>query len=184
MSPQNSKKIVTNPNPVLHKRALEVPIVEITSKKIQHILADMTTALRGTSEGIGIAAPQIGHSLQIFLASEEALRWDELEDMPREDRKKKQWTYYTFINPIIRKASKKKTSETEGCLSVPKTYGTVERSEKITVEAYDETGKKFQRGTSKLYARVMQHEIDHLNGILFIEKAKNIKNIHAIKPEI
>ena len=104
--------------------------------------------------------------------------------MPREDRKKKQWTYYTFINHIIRKSSKKKTSETEGCLSVPKTYGTVERSEKITVEAYDETGKKFQRGTSKLYARVMQHEIDHLNGILFIEKAKNIKNIHAIKPEI
>jgi len=173
----NSKKIVTDPNPVLHKRVIEVPVDEITSKKIQHILADMAVALRGTSEGIGIAAPQIGHSLRIFLASEEALRWDELEEMPREERKKKQWTYHAFINPVIKKASKKNIPEREGCLSVPNTYGTVERSEKITIEAYDEKGHKFQRGTSKLYARVMQHEMDHLDGILFIEKAKNIKRI-------
>lgn len=184
MSPLNSKKIVTSPNPVLHTRAIEVPVVEITSKKIQQVLKEMATALRGTIEGIGIAAPQIGYSLRIFLASEEALLWDELEDMSREDRKKKEWTYHTFINPVIKKASKKKALETEGCLSVPKTYGTVERSEKATIEAYDEKGKKFQRGTSKLYARVMQHEVDHLDGILFIEKAKNIKKLQAIKSEI
>lgn len=177
MPPSNSKKIVTNPNPVLHKRAIEVPAVEIASKKIQQVLMEMAIALRGTSEGIGIAAPQIGYGLRIFLASEEALRWDELENMPHEDRKKKQWVYHTFINPVIKNASKKKTLETEGCLSVPKTYGTVERSEKVTIEAYDEKGKKFQRGASKLYARVMQHEIDHLDGILFIKKARNIKHI-------
>ena len=181
MASLNSKKIVTDPNPVLHQRALDVPVGEIASKKIQHVLAQMETALRGTSEGIGIAAPQIGFGLRIFLASEEALLWDEHKETSREDRKKKQWAYYSFINPVIKKASKKKTCETEGCLSVPKTYGTVERSEKVTIEAYDEKGKKFQRGTSKLYARVMQHEIDHLDGILFIEKAKNIKKIHVKK---
>ena len=181
LMPVNSKKIVIDPNPVLHKSAAEVPIAEITSKKIQQILADMATALRNTSEGIGIAAPQIGYSLRIFLASEEALRWNEPEETPHEDKKKKQWAYYAFINPVIIKASKKKTRETEGCLSVPKTYGTVERSEKVTVEAYDEHGNKFQRGTSKLYARVMQHEVDHLHGVLFIEKAKNIKKLTADK---
>ena len=174
------KKIVTDPNAVLHTHAAEVPLNEITSKKIQHILKEMDAALRSTSDGIGLAAPQIGRSLQIFLASEEALRWNEFEDMPREERKKKEWAYYTFINPRIKHASKKKTRDTEGCLSVPKTYGAVERAEKVTVEAYDEHGKKFQRGTSGLYARVMQHEMDHLNGILFVEKAKNIKKLdHA-----
>lgn len=175
------KKIVIDPNPVLHARAQDVPIEDITSPKIQRILADMSTALRGTSEGIGIAAPQIGQSLRIFLASEEALRWDEPKDMPEKDRKKKQWAYYTFINPVIKKASKKNTREMEGCLSVPKTYGIVERSEKITIEAYDEKGKKFQRGTSQLYARVMQHEMDHLEGILFVQKAKTIHKITQTK---
>ncbi len=180
MASDNPKKIVTDPDSVLHKKAQEVPIAEITSKKIQHVLAEMALALRGAADGIGIAAPQIGYNLRIFLASQEALMWDELEEVPREDRKKKQWLYYTFINPIIKNASKKKIREMEGCLSVPKTYGVVERSEKVTIEAYDEKGKKFQRGTSKLYARVMQHEIDHLNGVLFIEKAKNIKKINPV----
>ena len=169
------KHIVTEPNPVLHTHAAEVLVSEITSKKIQQILKEMATALRSTEEGIGIAAPQIGTSLRIFLASEEALRWDKISDTPHEDRKKKQWAYYTFINPIIKKASKKNIRDTEGCLSIPRTYGITERSEKVIIEAYDEHGKKFQRGTSGLYARVMQHEVDHLDGILFVEKAENIK---------
>ncbi|TSC73200.1 MAG: peptide deformylase [Parcubacteria group bacterium Gr01-1014_70] len=176
-----TKHIVIEPNPVLHQRATEVPPSEITSKHIQRVVKEMETALRGTREGIGIAAPQVGHSLRIFLASEEALRWEEFEETPREERKKKQWTYYAFINPVIKKRSTKKSRDAEGCLSVPKTYGMVERAEKVTIEAYDETGKKFQRGTSKLYARVMQHEIDHLDGVLFIEKAENIKKISVAK---
>lgn len=176
------KNIVKTPNPVLHQNASEVPVEEISSKKIQRILREMQETLSSTEEGIGIAAPQIGYSLRIFLASEEALRWDEAADIPKEERKKKQWAYYTFINPVIKNISKKKISDVEGCLSVPQKYGAVERAEKVSVEAYDEHGKKFQRGTTQLYARVMQHEIDHLDGILFIEKAKSIKHItHNIK---
>ncbi len=178
MSISNSKKIIADPSPVLHQHAVDVPVTEITSKKIQQVLKEMTIALRSTSEGIGIAAPQIGHSLRMFLVSEEALRWNEFEEIPREERKKKEWEYYAFINPLIKNISKKKTRETEGCLSVPKTYGAVERSEKVTIEAYDQKGTKFQRGASKLYARVIQHEVDHLDGILFTAKAKNIKHIH------
>ena len=172
------KNIVKDPDPVLHQHALEVPVEEISSKKIQRILHEMRETLSSTQEGIGIAALQIGYRLRIFLASEEALRWEKAAAMPQEERKKKQWTYYTFINPVIKNASKKKMSDVEGCLSVPQKYGIVERAEKISVEAYDEYGIKFQRGASGLYARVMQHEIDHLNGILFIEKARNIKNMN------
>lgn len=171
------KDIVKDPNPVLHKHASEVPVEEISSKKIQRILSEMREALSSTEEGIGIAAPQVGYSLRIFLASEEALHWEKLRKIEAEERKKKQWVYYTFINPVIKHISKKKLRDTEGCLSVPGMYGTVDRSEKVMVEAYDEHGIKFERGTSRLYARVMQHEIDHLNGVLFIEKAKNIKKI-------
>lgn len=178
------KPIIKDPNPVLHRRAVEVPIEEITSPKIQRVIQHMRDALRETTEGIGIAAPQIGYSLRIFLASEEALRWDELRQMPPEERKKNQWEYYPFINPVIKNMSKKKLQDAEGCLSVPGIYGTLDRSEKVTVEAYDEHGKKFQRGTSQLYARVMQHEIDHLNGILFIEKARDIKKISRKKNEL
>jgi len=171
------KKIITEPNPVLYRQAAEVPIAEISTQKIQRIIREMSDTLRNTPEGIGIAAPQIGYSLRIFLASEEALRWVGAEHVPEEDRKEKNWEHYTFINPTIKKISSKKTRAAEGCLSVPKTYGAVERAEKVMIEAYDEHGKKFTRGTSGLYARVMQHEVDHLDGVLFIEKAKNVKHI-------
>lgn len=143
----------------------------------------MAATLRSTPDGIGIAAPQIGYSLSMFLASEEALKWEEAAAMEKSTRKKKKWAYYTFINPHITKTSRTQTDEPEGCLSVPGTYGHVRRAEKVTITAYDETGKKFTRGASKLYARLMQHETDHLNGILFISKARDIRAVDKSRPE-
>lgn len=184
------KSIVKAPNTVLHVRASEVQVEDISSKKIQRVIQEMKDVLRKTSDGIGIAAPQIGYSLRIFLASEEALCWKKTDDSIHNadshkekeiGEKKKEWEYYVFINPVIKKISQKKIFEVEGCLSVSGTYGRVSRAEKITVEAYNEKGLKFTRGTSGLYAKVMQHEIDHLNGILFIEKARNLKHIQANK---
>ena len=169
------KRIVKNPNPVLFLRAKEIPPENILSPEIQNIIQQMKEALQKTPEGIGLAAPQIGYSLRIFLASEEALRWKKTEE--KNDESKKKWDYYVFINPAIAKTSHETKEDIEGCLSIPGTYGTVTRSEKVTVTAHDETGKKFTRGTSHLYARVMQHEIDHLNGVLFISKAKDIKKL-------
>ena len=182
------KPIIKEPNIVLHKRAIEINVLDIPSRKIQRIIQEMRDVLCNTADGIGIAAPQIGYSLRIFLASQEALRWKNTapagdahlgEEM--KDEKKKEWEYYVFINPIITKTARKKVSEIEGCLSVPGMYGTVMRSEKVTVEAYNEKGEKFTRGTSGLYAKVMQHEIDHLDGILFIEKAKNLRKAESVK---
>jgi peptide deformylase len=82
-----------------------------------------------------------------------------------------------FINPEILKASKKKSKMEEGCLSVRWLYGNVDRHEKITISAYDEKGEKKTFGAGGLLAQIFQHEIDHLEGILFIDKAENLRDL-------
>lgn len=174
------QKIVTLPDDVLRKRAQEVAPNEFSSKQLLAIIHRMATALRSTDDGIGIAAPQIGVSKRIFLASEEALAID-TDDTKRlqenKNKKKTDWQYYTFINPRIIKKSSQKNSASEGCLSVPGVYGSVSRSSKIKVVAYDEHGKRFERGATKLFARLIQHEVDHLEGTLFIDSAGNLVTI-------
>ena len=87
-------------------------------------------------------------------------------------KKIREWRSYVYINPVIKKTSRRSLDDAEGCLSVKDTFGMVKRAEKITVEAYDEKGVKFMRGASRFFARVLQHELDHLEGILFIDKAE------------
>ena len=84
-----------------------------------------------------------------------------------------------FINPEIKKLSHKKQWLSEGCLSVKGIYGKVQRSEKVTVKAFNEKGEIFSRGASKLLAQTIQHENDHLDGILFCDKAKDLEKIDA-----
>jgi peptide deformylase len=157
--------IVQKGDPVLGKRAEDVPVSEITSKRIKEIIADMKEALDGEEDGAAIAAPQIGVPLRIFVVSGRILKKtdDDNEATPPD---------ITFINPILTKVSKTKRLIDEGCLSVRGQYGMIERATKATVQAYDEWGKSFMRGGSGLLAQVFQHECDHLEGILFIEKTK------------
>lgn len=174
-------KIVTLPATVLRKKALPVTQDEFGTKALKDIIHQMSLLLRETDDGIGIAAPQIGVSKRLFLASEEALaidrgEVDEATDAQKTE-KKKMWKYYVFINPEIIKISSKRLKSTEGCLSVPKKYGLVPRAEKIRVRAYDENGKIFERGASQLFARLIQHEIDHLEGRLFIDSAEKIVSV-------
>ena len=166
-------KIVLEPHPTLRARAHKVSAEEFHTKKLADIIATMNGALRATDDGIGIAAPQIGVSKRIFLASEEALAIDR-DEKPHDSKKGRHWKYYVFINPEIFKKSSAKNTSAEGCLSMPGKYGTVLRSEKIKIRALDETGKPFEQGASGLFARLLQHEVDHLEGILFIDKAKKI----------
>ncbi|MEK7660184.1 MAG: peptide deformylase [Patescibacteria group bacterium] len=156
---------------ILRAIAKEIAISEIPTEHIQNVIRQMSEALRATKDGVGIAAPQIGKSLRIFIASEEALFDD--EDRP-EDRTKKDWKHFIYINPVITNSSKKVQKGPEGCLSVPGIYGEVKRSMKVRVRAYDEHGHVFERGASGLFARLMQHEVDHLNGTLFIDHATHI----------
>ena len=164
-------KILTNPNPILRKKASKIQESEIISKTTKDLVLIMKEVLKNSEDGVGLAAPQIGHSVQMFLVSEEALAIDKGENTETEKEKTKpDWKYLVFINPVIKKFSAKKVSMAEGCLSVPGVYGAVKRPEKIEVEWLDEHGKKHSRGCSKFFARVIQHEYDHINGILFIDK--------------
>lgn len=170
--------ITTVPSHVLRKKSEQVLADEFGTKSLKDIIHNMSEILRSTSDGIGIAAPQIGISKRIFIASEEALEIDKNDDDEEDEntklKKKRIWKHFVFINPEIIKISSKITRASEGCLSVPRKYGIVPRAEKIRVRAQDEYGKPFERGAAKLFARLLQHEIDHLNGKLFIDTAEKL----------
>lgn len=110
------------------------------------------------AQGIGLSANQIGLDCKIFVAQVEN-------------------KFYAIFNPIIIKTSTKIVEMEEGCLSVPQTFGQVKRPEKITLEGQDVLGKKIKIKAWGLLARVFQHEVDHLNGILFINKTKELYKI-------
>lgn len=160
--------IVQKASPILRKTAKEVDFKKINKKELSKIIKDMRTALDSQDDGVAIAAPQIGLPLRIFLISKKVFELT---------KKYKDMNYKIFINPKIIKLSKEKQVVEEGCLSVRWLYGKVSRSLKTTIEAYDENGKKFTMGASGLLAQIFQHETDHLNGVLFTDKAKNLEEI-------
>ena len=171
------KEIIQKNNRVLRENTKEIPIKEITTPKIKKVLREMSLALRSQGDGVAIAAPQIGYSLSIFVVSGKIFHKDfargeeEFKNISKEEIPKD----LIFINPKISKLSRAKEWVPEGCLSVRWLYGKTERSIKATITAYDENGKKFTRGASGLLAQIFQHETDHLNGILFIDHAIDIK---------
>lgn len=160
-------KIIQHDHAVLRTIADEVPLSDIGTPKLQAILSDMKVALKGEEDGVALAAPQIGVALQIFIVSKKIM--EILGEKVRND--------LVFINPKITKTSKERVYMEEGCLSVRYLYGKVKRAKKTTIEAYDEHGKKFQRGASGLLSQIFQHETDHLKGILFIDSAKDLEEL-------
>ena len=169
-------KIVQKEDKVLRKIAKEIKVSEIDTPKIKKIISDMKKALDAQYDGVAIAAPQIGESVRIFVVSGKIFDEDFKEDSNHKKHVKKH-DDLVFINPKITKMSKEKNFLPEGCLSVRWLYGNVNRAMKATVEARDEHGKKFTRGGSGLLAQIFQHETDHLDGTLFIDKAKDIEEM-------
>lgn len=171
-------KIIQNGDPLLRKVAKEVSLSDIATPKIVKVLTDMKKALHSQDDGVAIAAPQIGESYRIFVVSGRI--FDEDFVRGKEPQKhtvlkiKKIHPDLVFINPVFKKISKDRKLMAEGCLSVRPLYGKVRRATKATMEAYDETGKKFTKSGSGLLAHIFQHETDHLDGILFIDKARDI----------
>ncbi|HEY4506299.1 MAG TPA: peptide deformylase [Candidatus Paceibacterota bacterium] len=163
------KKILQNPHPKLREKSKEVEQGELTSKEFKVLVADMKEALAGAKDGIAIAAPQIGSLKRVFVLSPKIYEYEYPKD-----------GMLVYINPKIVRKSAKKSEFFQGCLSIKNMFGMVKRSEKVTVEAWDETGKLFTRGASGLLAEIFQHEIDHFNGKLFIDDAKNVQEL---KPE-
>ena len=144
---------------------------KFSKKQISKLIADMKNTME-KAPGIGLSANQVGLNLKLFIAQIPEQRMEtegeKITLMATE--------FYAIFNPEIKKTSKEKTIMEEGCLSVPKMFGEVERPGKITLIGLDENGKKIKLKAEGLLAKVFQHETDHLNGILFIDKAKNIRS--------
>ena len=171
------KKILQKESPILRDIAKSVLMEEIVRPRIQRILKEMKVALEWQDDGVAIAAPQIGCSLRIFVISEKIFGMNGRSKQNKKNLEENNSKNLIFINPVIKKVSKEKNTVEEGCLSVRYLYGKVSRANKATIVAYDEHGKKFERGGTGLLAQIFQHEVDHLNGILFIDKAKYVEEI-------
>lgn len=164
-------------NPALREVAHDIPLSEITSPRIQELIADMKALLAKEKYGVALAAPQVGEPIKLFIVSGKALARD-ARNAPDEPDKKDEdvpaLPDQIYINPEMTKMSRGMKDKHEGCLSVRGQWGMVPRAEKATVRAYDEAGRAFTRGASGFLAHVFQHEMDHLSGVLYIDKASEI----------
>jgi peptide deformylase len=145
--------IIEYPNPILLKKSAKIK--DPKDKKIQKMIADMLETMK-IANGLGLAAPQIGKSLRLCV----------IED---------QGETYILINPKITSLSRKKIAMEEGCLSFPGDFFSISRPEKVQIRYLDKEGAKVKLKADGLLARALQHEIDHLDGILFITRVKKNK---------
>ncbi len=165
-------------NPVLRSVSIPVPIEEITGTEIRALIKEMRTLLTKEDYGVALAAPQIGAAVRVFIVSGRALaRAEQDEDDKTEPPALPDQVY---INPELTSVSRARRDKHEGCLSVRGKWGMVPRAEKATVRAYDENGVRFTRGASGFLAHIFQHEMDHLEGILYTDKAVEL---YDDKPE-
>ncbi len=157
------RKIVTLPDPVLKRKAHTVTKFD---KDLHSLLDDMVETMR-EAPGVGLAAPQIGLSDRIIVIE----YYEREEDEENEDAPKKVWA---VINPEIVKTSEETLMGVEGCLSIPGLVGEVERHAEIQVKGMNRHGKPMKVKAKGWLARIFQHEIDHLNGVLFTERATHV----------
>ena len=162
------KKLVPQNHHALHSIAEEITPEEFTDGTVKKILAGMRAAIKTYDvdgyAAVAIAAPQVGVAKRMFLIEDQNKERDDA--LPT----------LIAINPRIVKSSKKTHLVGEGCLSVKDTYGLVERHKNVTLEALDEHGEPFTRGAGGLLAQIIQHECDHLDGILYVDRAEETWN--------
>jgi len=156
----------------LKQENLDFDFAKFSTRDIAELIKKMRATMIA-ADGIGLAANQVGLNLRVFVVQ-----------IQKKDKRGNQRTlsgeeqkFYAIFNPEIIKKSSETIILEEGCLSVPDAFGMVERPEKITLVGSDKNGKKMKIKAWGLLARVFQHETDHLNGILFIDKAKDIQKV-------
>lgn len=157
-------KINQEEEEILREISIPVKSEEFNTPSLKKIIQDMQNAMLQEPDGVAIAAPQIGVNKRIFVINKDTA-YD----------KDAKWRPDIFINPIIVKASTKYLEQHEGCMSVRGFYGWTWRAKNVTVEARDYSGNKFVFGAGGLVAHIIQHEIDHLDGILFIDHGFDIE---------
>lgn len=161
LSKEQKILLVTNKDEekFLRKRPAAFDFSQHTEKDLRELIATMRSIMRNAN-GIGLSANQVGLDMQMFIA-----------EMPQRNKGPK---LYAIFNPQITETSKAVHAMEEGCLSVPKTYGLVSRSKEVTLTGFDKHQRPVKIKTFGLLAKVFQHEVDHLNGIVFIDKATNV----------
>ncbi|RJO59286.1 peptide deformylase [Candidatus Parcubacteria bacterium] len=144
------RKIVTIPHPILRQVMPEINFKQISLEGLKKIIDDLTETMFA-ADGVGIAANQVGLNLRVCVINAKT-------------------GPVVLINPKIQKFSWRKTIMEEGCLSVPGVFGTVKRARNVTIEAQDPKGEELNFKANGFFARIIQHEVDHLNGKLFTDK--------------
>ncbi|NLG72332.1 MAG: peptide deformylase [Chloroflexi bacterium] len=158
------REIVTIPNSVLRRKARKVTEF---GPELQTLLDDMVDTMRA-APGVGLAGPQVGVPLRVIV-----VEYGEREEDGVPPR------LYKVVNPEIVRASAETEMGAEGCLSIPGYLGDVERSVAVTVKGFNSQGKPIRIKASGWLARIFQHEIDHLDGILFTDRAEKIWKIES-----
>ncbi len=163
-------------NPALRENARDIPLDEIASPRIRDLIADMQTLLAKEEFGVALAASQVGEPVKLFIVSGRALARGSRNAPDEEDVHDEGPALpdQVYINPELIKMSEAKTEKHEGCLSIRGVWGMVPRAEKATVRAYDENGTAFTRGASGFLAHIFQHEMDHIDGVLYTDKATEL----------
>jgi len=151
--------IVIFPEPTLRLKAKQVTKFDT---ELQTLVDNMFETLRA-APGVGLAAPQIGESLRLVV-----VEYTEDEDENAKPKK------YVLVNPEIIKRSEEMVTDVEGCLSLPGLAGRVERHQAVTVKAKNRFGKPLKIEAEGWLARIFQHEIDHLDGVLYIDRAEEV----------
>jgi len=165
--------IVHAGEPVLRQQARALSPQEIRSKEIQKLIGHMRETMRG-APGVGLAAPQIGLSLQLAVIEDRKEYHKEVSAEQLALRERRPVPFHVVINPRIQSAHDGQTVEFfEGCLSLPGFFALVPRSHSVRVECLDHRGKSKTIEASGWYARILQHEIDHLGGHLYIDRMRS-----------
>jgi peptide deformylase len=155
-------KVARMGHPVLRTRTLEVAPTTVRTPAFQKLVDDMLDTMY-EYDGIGLAAPQVHESVRLFVAGVEG-SGDTLKVLP-------------FINPVIEPLTTDTAEDWEGCLSIPDIRGKVPRAREVIIRALDRRGKPFEMTLKNYPARVVQHETDHLNGVLFLDRMTSFETL-------
>ena len=161
-------------HPVLRKKVRPVPPADITAAPMQRLIDDMTQTMLEYN-GVGLAAPQVHEELRLFVA--QVIRDHEDED----DDETRKPEILALINPEIKPVGRHVEEDWEGCLSIPDLRGLVPRYRDISVRGYDRTGRQIELQASGFMARIIQHETDHLDGVLFLDRMKSLDSLSFIE---
>ena len=172
------RKVSRMGHPVLRQRAAEIPPAQMQSSQMQRLIDDMIETMIDY-EGIGLAAPQVFEPLRLIVLGDPSA---ELRSKPAADPQDEAAIPLTVLfNPQFTTLSPERIDAWEGCLSIPQLRGVVPRSAAVEVRGYDREGSAVELGAEGIFARVLQHEIDHLDGVLFLDRMDDLQTLTFVE---